>query len=166
MTFSLLMDFVVAGLLVAAITYSVMLNRRLGALRSDKTKLEEAIHGLHTVSVRAEQGVAALRQAAEDVGRQLQQKIDMGQALREDLAYMIDRSGGIADRLENAIRANRPPAPAPVEAAPARAERKRREPAAPATAALAEPEAAKPARVAGFPSRAERELRRMLDGRR
>jgi Domain of unknown function (DUF6468) len=177
MIFSVLMDLVVAGLLVAAIVYCALLNRRLGALRADKGKLEEAIHGLHQVSLRAESGVAALRGAAEDVGRQLQEKIELAQSLREDLAYMIDRSGGVADRLEGAIRANRQATPAP-QAAPEASdprlpEKKRREPVPPAaTARPAAPEPAPAAdktvaaRVAGFPSRAERELRRALDGRR
>jgi hypothetical protein len=179
MIFSVLMDLVVAGLLVAAIVYCVLLNRRLGALRADKGKLEEAIHGLHQVSLRAESGVAALRGAAEDIGRQLQEKIELAQSLREDLAYMIDRSGGVADRLEGAIRANRQATPAPAPQAapeasdPRQAEKKRRDPVPPAVTKPAAPEPAPAAdknaaaaRVAGFPSRAERELRRALDGRR
>jgi hypothetical protein len=179
MTFSVLMDFLVAGLLVATIVYCVLLNRRLAALRSDKSKLEEAIQGLHGMSLRAEAGITALRQAAEDIGRQLQQKIELAQTLRDDLAYMVDRSGGVADRLEGVIRTHRqvttpaqaaaeePPEPRATEPRPA--EQKRREPARPAPKQAAESAVAgekPPTRVAGFPSRAERELRRVLDARR
>jgi Domain of unknown function (DUF6468) len=174
MTFAVLMDFLVAGLLVATIVYCVLLNRRLAALRSDKSKLEEAIQGLHGMSLRAEAGITALRQAAEDIGRQLQQKIELAQTLRDDLAYMVDRSGGVADRLEGVIRTHRqattPPQSAAEEPpAPRPAEQKRREPARPAPKQPAESVAAgekPPTRVAGFPSRAERELRRVLDARR
>jgi len=127
------------------------------------------------MSLRAEAGITALRQAAEDIGRQLQQKIELAQTLRDDLAYMVDRSGGVADRLEGAIRSHRQtttPAPAaaeePVAARPA--EPKRREPPRPAPKQAAETAVAgekpPPTRVSGFPSRAERELRRVLDARR
>jgi hypothetical protein len=189
MTFALLLDLVVACLLVTAIAYCVVLNRRLAALRADKAQLEETVRSLAEVSLRAEHGIAKLRETAEQVGRTLQQKIDSGQSLRDDLAYMVDRGVGLADRLEGAIRVRRdeprapgrpdpkPQAPAPEEGAGAMQDRlrdllRRIDPSGPAVklAAKAAAPAAGPAEpaaeVAGFPSRAERELKRALEGRR
>ena len=190
MTFALFLDLVVAGLLVTAIAYCVLLNRRLAALRADKAQLAETVRSLAEVSLRAESGIAKLREAAEQVGRTLQQKIESGQSLRDDLAYMVDRGVGLADRLEGAIRARRDEprapgrpdpksqAPAPEESAGAMQNRlrdllRRIDPSGPAVKLAAKPagqDAAGPAEpaaeVAGFPSRAERELKRALDGRR
>jgi len=185
MILSLLGDIVVSLLLIASIGYSIVLNKRLGALRADKSQLETVVRGLHDASVRAESGIAALRAAADQAGRGLQNKIEAAQSLREDLAYMVDRGTGLADRLEGAIRSGRDEArtAAPAVAVP-------RASAAPsggdgATAGGADEPlstrlrdllrradpigpASSPdddARITGFPSRAERDLRRALDGR-
>jgi Domain of unknown function (DUF6468) len=100
-------DAVVAFLLVATIGYSVMLNRRLAAMRSDRDKFESVIRELTTASQRAEHAVVTLRAAADELGRRLDKKIDEGRALSDDLAYMAERGGSIADKLEAHIRAAR-----------------------------------------------------------
>jgi hypothetical protein len=194
---ALLVDLVVAGLLLATLSYCILLNRRLTALRDDKGELRELIRGLAGASQRAEAGVAALRQAADHIGVGLQQEIDRARELREDLVYMLERGGALADRLEVAIRHRRedqrppvrPPAP-PNRAEPGRAEASRPATSHPeagrAAAAPAEPKGGRPrieprgpvaaasepgsataaGRVASFPSRVERDLRRVLEGRR
>jgi hypothetical protein len=158
MMLSLFGDAVVAALLVATISYAAVLNRRLGVLRGDRAKLEELIQGLTSAAQRAESGIAALREAAEDVGRSLENKIDQGKSLRDDLGYMLERGGPIADRLEGTIRARRDDGAQPME-------RKREgrldfpprtEPRAPADDGAQRPAA---------PSRAERELLRALGTR-
>jgi hypothetical protein len=169
---ALLVDFAVAGLLLATLSYCILLNRRLAALRDDKGELRELIIGLSAASQRAEAGVASLRVAAEQIGVGLQDEIDRARELRDDLAYMLERGGALADRLEGAIRAHRDetrpaaarPAPRPEikpeHATEHRNGRRRVEPTAPAMT----PDAAE--RVASFPSRVERDLRRVLEGRR
>jgi hypothetical protein len=194
MSFGILLDLVVAGLLATAIGYCVLLNRKLGALRADKAQLAETVRGLAEVSLRAEAGIAKLKESAEHLGRALEQKIEAGQGLHDDLTYMIDRGNGLADRLAGGIRKRREegaPAPeraAPKQVAPARDDSasgaiqnrlrellRRAEPVGPmvrlatekppiASPAGAKTEPAAP--VAGFPSRAERDLRRVVEGRR
>jgi len=187
MSLGIVLDLLVAVLLATAIGYCVLLNRKLAALRADKAQLDDVVRVLAETSARAENGIARLRETAEEVGRSLQQKIEAGQGLREDLTYMVDRGAGLADRLEGAIRKRRDEpaagdpksaAAAPDESAGATQERlrellRRADPAGPAIrlsgerqpkkAAAAPAEAGAP--VAGFPSRAERELRRALEGR-
>ncbi len=107
MTLNIILDVVVAGLLLATIVYAMLLSRRLGALRNDKQQLEALVGSLDTSSQRAEAGIAALKEAAERIGHQLQQRIDQGKALHGDLSYIIDLGGGLADRLEGTIRARR-----------------------------------------------------------
>lgn len=100
-------DAVVALLLVATIGYSAVLNRRLAGVRSDRDKFEAVIRELTKASQRAESAVANLRMAADEVGRRLDKKVDEGRALGDDLAYMIERGGSFADRLEAQLRAAR-----------------------------------------------------------
>jgi len=107
MMLSLGADLVVALLLIATIGYSVVLNRRLGSVRSDRDKFEKVIRELAISSQRAENAVAAMRIAADELGRRLDKKVEEGRALTDDLAYMIERGGNVADKLEAQIRAGR-----------------------------------------------------------
>jgi hypothetical protein len=155
MTLAVLVDIVLCVLLAAAIGYGALLSRRLSALRSDKGALESLVLALQEASLRAEAGVNGLKAAAELAGRQLQQKTEVAQGLRDDLGYMIDRGGGLADRIEDAIKQGRATDGAKREAPVAGGETAARE-AAPLMGEK---------RVTGFPSKAERELRRALEAR-
>ncbi len=107
MTLNIILDIVVSGLLLTTIAYAILLSRRLGALRNDKQQLEALVASLDGSSQRAEAGIAALKEAAERIGQQLQQRVEQGKALQGDLSYIIDLGGGLADRLEGTIRARR-----------------------------------------------------------
>jgi len=178
---TLIVDLLVAGLLLATLSYCIVLNRRLAALRDDKGELRDLIRGLAAASQRAEASVASLRLAAEQIGVGLQEEIDRARGLRDDLAYMLERGGSLADRLEGSIRQRRddaravapPPSEAPrhPQGATARAEAKtarpRVEPSPPAVPRAPEDNArTATGRIANFASRAERDLRRVIEGRR
>ena len=174
MNLTVVLDLFVAALLIATIVYAMLLSRRLGALRNDKEQLEALVHSLDQSATRAESGIATLKEAADQIGRELQQKVEQGQGLRSDLSYMIDLAANLADRLETVIRSGREdgkPA-AQTGAAPEPAAQPRRNPARPAVepSLVAERDAASGGkvepRVTGFPSRAERLLRRALEARR
>lgn len=100
-------DLVVALLLIATIGYSAVLNRRLGSVRSDRDKFEKVIRDLASSSQRAENAMAAMRVAAEELSRRLDKRVEEGRALADDLVYMIERGGNVADKLEAQIRAGR-----------------------------------------------------------
>ncbi|HXY99735.1 MAG TPA: DUF6468 domain-containing protein [Stellaceae bacterium] len=151
-------------------------------MRTDKAALQTLVQTLAQASASAEAGVAGLKAAAEETGRELERKLQAAQALREDLAYMIDRGGAIADRMEASLRPRREPPPAetarprptevprprPVEALRPSAEAPSREPRTGGVNFIQEMAArlAPAAAAAGTPSRAERDLLRALAGRR
>ena len=157
MNATLICDVTVALLLVATIGYAAVLNRRLAVLRDDRAKLEELIQGLNVASVNAQNGIAGLRRATEDVGKDLEKELAASRSLRDDLHYLIERGGVVADRLEGSIRSRREETPRIVEA-PARAASSGK---VAQLRAQAEAQEA-PSQI----SRAERELLRALGGRR
>jgi chromosome segregation ATPase len=175
MLWTLVPDLVLAALLVATIVFAARLNNRLVVLRADRDRLHELIAGLQQATRAAEEGVRGLKLSAAESGRDLQNAVDRAGALRDDLAFLVERGSALADRLEAATR-GRPEPAARAETAPARVERppmtqpgapppdlrQRREPSIdPARAAEpAEPNVATPQ------SRSERELQRLLEGRR
>jgi len=171
MNLSLAADGIVSILLLITICYAMILSRKLNALRADKAALKTLIGQLAEASNSAEAGVAGLRAAAGDIGRALEKRLQEAQSLHDDLAYMIERGGAAADRLESTIRTRReaPKAEAPHQAAPERPRtaspsQPPRSDSSTAAAKLVEQMAARLAPPA--PSRAERELMRALGGRR
>ncbi|HXA70813.1 MAG TPA: DUF6468 domain-containing protein [Stellaceae bacterium] len=159
MTPTLISDITVAFLLIATIGYVAVLNRRLGLLRQDKAKLEELIKGLNAASTNAQAGIAGLRQATDELGRGLDKELAAGRSLRDDLQYLIERGGSIADRLEGSIRARREEAPRVADVPAPRA-------SAVGKVAQLRTGSDEPEPRTGHISRAERELLRALGGRR
>jgi hypothetical protein len=107
MGFALVLDILVAGLLVVTISYAVMLNRRLRVMRQDKTDLEKLAVRFADSTVRAEESISRLRHTADE----LKERIEKANTIRDDLAFLIDRGGSTADRLEADIRDARKQAP-------------------------------------------------------
>lgn len=103
MPYSLIIDLFVAVLLVITIGYAIVLNKRLGKLRRDKASLEKLAATFGDSTARAEESIETLKYAAD----MIQDRIDKAQALRDDLAFLIDRGGQAADNLEDLVRASR-----------------------------------------------------------
>ncbi len=103
MPYSLILDVLVAVLLAVTIGYAVVLNKRLGKLRGDKKDLEKLATTFGESTSRAEQSIETLRHTAD----LLQGGIDKAQALRDDLAFLIDRGDQAADSRENLVRLTR-----------------------------------------------------------
>ena len=142
-------------LLAATLFHAVRLERALGVLKRDRAVLEELVEGFNDSTRQAETGIERLRNAADGAGRQMARQTEMAQRLRDDLAFLADRSDRLAERLEAAVRSARMFGDGLAFA-----------PATPAVPALQQ--AALPEPVQGTPpppvlrSQAERELMRAL----
>jgi hypothetical protein len=119
---SLALDIVVAILLAVTIGYAVVLNRRLRSLREHKAELQKLADSFGNATARAEGSIGRLKTSADE----LRECIETAQALREDLAFLIERGGAAADRLEATVRSARKEMPAqPAQEAPSNPETKR-----------------------------------------
>ena len=96
MPFSLILDIVVAVLLVATIAYAFLLNRRLAGLRRDKRELESLAATFGQATIRAEESIAKLKFTVST----LNDRVDRAEALRDDLAFLVDRGSRAADQLK------------------------------------------------------------------
>ncbi|NQU60530.1 MAG: hypothetical protein HQ512_05330 [Rhodospirillales bacterium] len=103
MPYSLIVDILVAILLVITIGYAITLNKRLGLLRRDKDELERLARTFGESTSRAEESIEKLKNTAD----MLQERTEKAQALRDDLAFLIDRGGQAADHLEDLVRSTR-----------------------------------------------------------
>ncbi len=101
---SLMIDIFVAILLISAIGYGMVLNRRIVALRRDQANLERLAISFHEATTRAEASVGNLKQAAQSSSEILNEGIGEAVRIREDLNFLIDRGEKLGDQLENSVR--------------------------------------------------------------
>ena len=93
MSIELFINIVVICLLVPTIIFAIILNKRLEVLRNSRADLGRLIEAFNDATTRAESGIPRLKQAADSAG-----------ALRDDMAFMIERADTIVQRLENSMR--------------------------------------------------------------
>ncbi len=91
-------------LLVMAIGYGFVLNKKITALRRDQKDLEKLAMSFSKATQRAEQGVAQLRAATQGSVTELQGIMTRAESVRRDLEFLIDRGTGTADKLERSVR--------------------------------------------------------------
>ena len=113
------LQLVLLALLAAAIPFAVRLERQLAALRKDRGALESGAAGVQEAARSAEAAIIRLRAAAEAAGKGVAERIAAAEPLREDLRFLTERAEALADRLDAAVRAARPPS-AEAEAPPPR----------------------------------------------
>ncbi len=101
---ALVIDLFLAVLLISAIGYGMILNRRIVALRRDQANLERLANSFHEATKRAETSVEKLKKAAQSSSEILSEGIDTATQIREDLNFLIDRGDKLGDRLEGSVR--------------------------------------------------------------
>mgnify|MGYP006426423263 CR=1 FL=1 len=105
--FSLGLDIVVAGLLIATIVYASVLNKKLATLRSTKQEMENLAARLVESTQHAERALSELKSAAGENSGKLESRVNEARTLVDDLRYLVDKGTGLADRLTNEIAKGR-----------------------------------------------------------
>jgi len=101
MPISLMLDIIISVLLVLTIAYAMRLNQRLSQLRSDKNELMKLAKTFADATVRAEEGIQKLKVSSDS----LKSEVAKAEALKDDLAYLVDRGGRTADEMVDTVRA-------------------------------------------------------------
>ena len=107
--YGLLFDVIVAVMLGVTITYSVILNRKLTTFRNGREEMGALVKEFAEAIRQAEQGMAAIREAAEGSGEALQAKVESADRLADDLAYLMKRADLAVGKLEEATQRSRNP---------------------------------------------------------
>src|ERR1700722_10709168 len=110
-----ILDISLMVLLAATLFHAVRLERALGVLKRDRAALEDLVASFNASTRAAEAGVERLHVATEGSGRQIQRQIDTATTLKDDLTFLVQRGEGLADRLDEVVRAARPPVPVTVQ---------------------------------------------------
>ncbi len=102
-----MLEVALLGLLAATLFHALRLERALGVLKRDRAVLEELVAGFNASTRQAESGVERLREAADGAGRQVQRQVELASALAQDLRFLTERGGQVADRLDGLVRSGR-----------------------------------------------------------
>lgn len=128
--FAWLFEAVFAVVLLVTIVYAIKLNSRMSELRERDSELQEMIGKFNEASRQAQDAALVLKSAGTDADQLIRESIGRAQALRDDLAFIVEHGERIADRIaQSPARARFPDAgnaakmPAPAEPAPAASDR-------------------------------------------
>lgn len=102
------LELVLVGLLAVTLVHAVRLERALRLLRTDRAALGDAIAGFDDSARQAEVGIGRLHTASAETAHTLTRCLENGTSLKDDLAFLIERGEGLADRLDALVRAGRP----------------------------------------------------------
>jgi Domain of unknown function (DUF6468) len=103
-----MLDTLLVVLLAATLFHAVRLERALGSLKRDRSALEALVETFNASTRAAESGIERLRVATDGAGRQIQRQIETATTLKDDLTFLVQRGEGLADRLDEGVRAARP----------------------------------------------------------
>lgn len=103
MTIPLLLDVVMIVLLTATIFYAFHLNKQLTALRDNRTEMQRFLQDFNISIVKSEDQVKQLSQLASLGQTKLQEVIEKGDVLKDELVFLVERGNNIADQLESEL---------------------------------------------------------------
>ena len=96
---AIFLDAVVIVLLLATIGYAAVLNRRLTRLRSAKDEMEALLRDFGEAGAKAQQALYALHGEGQATAAKLDGLIEQAKTLSDDMVFLIDRGGRLADGL-------------------------------------------------------------------
>jgi hypothetical protein len=104
---SLFLNALVTGLLGATIFYCLKLNRRIRVLQDSKSELAELIRQFDESTQLATYSISEIHKASKKINENMQARLDKANYLADDLAFMIEKAGKLADRMEGNISSSR-----------------------------------------------------------
>lgn len=99
------LDIVLIGLLGFAVSYAMKLTKQLNEMRAGRAEMERFVLAFNATVSRAEAGVQGLKNAARSSGDDLEQLIEKGQTLRDELMFLTESADQIATRLTDSAGA-------------------------------------------------------------
>lgn len=99
-TLSIALDVLNLAVLATTIFYCLRISKQLNQMRADRQVFENLIQALNLSSARAEAAVRSFKETAAGGGESLQDKINKGHAMAEELEIMIQAGDSLADRLQ------------------------------------------------------------------
>jgi hypothetical protein len=117
MNISLIVEIVLSVLLLATISYSALLERRLSALRKGQDGLKDTILQLNEAIISAGSSMRMLKSTAAGAAEALDERIARGRGLADELSLLTASGERIAERMDRSTPSSAARAPIPLPAA-------------------------------------------------
>jgi hypothetical protein len=104
---NMLLNVLILVALGVTIFYCLRLSRQFNQMRADRKAFETLIQALNLASARAEGSIHAFKEVAVGNGDILQDKINKGRAMADELEIMIQAGDSLADRLQTLAEKSR-----------------------------------------------------------
>lgn len=103
MYFELTLDVLLIVLLLPTLVYVVLLHLRLSSLRADREAVDAVVERMNEATRRAEASLKGIRQTAEQAKATLEEPVVRAQALRDELAFLVQRADAAGERLAGGL---------------------------------------------------------------
>ncbi len=100
------LDAFVAVLLLVAVVYCLILNRRLTALRASQTEMRKLLSAFAKAARKAENSVRNLKTANDHIGGALDLQMMDAKSLTDELDLMTQSGNRLAARIESGLMGN------------------------------------------------------------
>lgn len=104
MTWTIILDFLVLGLLGTSIGYAIYLNKRLTTIQDSRQELQKFMENFIVSLNKAESSVQELKGTGQNVIDSIFEPLNKAKVLRDELAFLVEKGNGLADQLETSIR--------------------------------------------------------------
>jgi hypothetical protein len=104
----LLLDGLMIALLFVTVVYCLKLNTRIRVLQDSKADFGKLIERFDMTTQRAQQSIEDLQNISKKVNEQLSGRLDKANFLADDLAFMIEKGGKLADKMEGRVTGRSP----------------------------------------------------------
>lgn len=106
-TITLVADLLVAILLVATISSSIVLSRRITRLKADESTMRRTTEELMRASESAERAIAGLRSTLGDCDRTLAERLRTAERYAADLAAQVEAGTNVMTRISRVVQSSR-----------------------------------------------------------
>lgn len=101
--FEFWLEVLLAVLLALTVGYCFVLDRKLRALRQAQGSFESLLAEFTRATERAESSVTALRRACGELAAELDEKLETGRTLNDELTTITQSGNALADRIESGL---------------------------------------------------------------
>jgi hypothetical protein len=105
----LILDIVILCVLAATIIHARRLSRQFSEMQQGRKTFEKLIESINQAAARADSATKSLREAAQQGGDRLQDKINTARGLADELEIIIQAGDSLAERLEGLARKSAAP---------------------------------------------------------
>jgi len=101
-----ILDFVVISLLVVAIVYGTILNRKISLLQQSKQELANLFKSFDDTILKAQIGIDELKNVSNEASELLNKKMDKAYILIDDLSFLSEKAAKVTNIMDEKVKSN------------------------------------------------------------